>query len=80
MTWSSSLPCKEKIHSRIISACTLSRSVLSDSLQHHRLWSFRLLCPWGFLGKKGGGYHALLQRISQTQELNPSLLSLLHCR
>ena len=26
----------------------LSRSVVSDSLQPHRLWSARLLCPWDF--------------------------------
>ena len=24
----------------------LSRSVVSDSLQPHRLWSARILCPW----------------------------------
>ena len=40
MTWSSSLPCKEKIHSHIISACMLSRSILSDSLQPHSPLSF----------------------------------------
>ena len=30
----------------------LSRSVLSDSFQHHGLQSARLLCSWGFSGQK----------------------------
>ena len=35
----------------------------------------------GFSGKNTGmGCHALLQRIFLTQEVNPSLLHLLHCR
>ena len=39
----------------------------------------RLLCPWDFPGKNIGVYcHALLQGIFSIQELNPSLLSLLH--
>ena len=39
----------------------------------------RLLCPWDFPGKNIGMYcHALLQGIFSIQELNPSLLSLLH--
>ena len=50
---------------------------------HHmlsRVWLFmtlmaRLLCPWDFPGKKSGvDCHFLLQGISPTQRLNPSLL------
>ena len=38
----------------------------------------RLLCPWGFPGKKTGmGCHFLLQGILPLQESNPCLL---HCR
>ena len=34
--------------------------VVSDSLQPHGLQPFRLLCPWGFLGKNAGvGCHFL---------------------
>ena len=40
-------------------------SVVSDSLQPHRLQPFRLLCSWNFLGKNiGVGCQFLLQRIS----------------
>ena len=54
----------------------LSRSVVSDSLHPHGLWSARLLCPWDFPGKNAGvGCHALLQGIFPIQGLNPSLLS-----
>ena len=53
-------------------ACTLSRSVMSDSLQPHGLQPARLLCPLGFSGKiTGMGCHALLQGIFPTQGLNP---------
>ena len=39
----------------------------------------RLLCSWGFPGKKAGmGSHALLQGIFPTQGTHPSLLCLLH--
>ena len=59
-------------------ACTLSRSVMSDSLQPHGLQPARLLCPLGFSGKiTGMGCHALLQGIFPTQGLNPGIL---HCR
>ena len=32
----------------------LSSSVMSDSLQPHRLWPVTLLCPWNFPGQKAG--------------------------
>ena len=55
-----------------------SHSVLSSSLQPHRLWPVRLLCPWDFPGKNTGvGYRFLLQGIFQTQGSN---LVLLRCR
>ena len=44
-----------------------SRSAVSVSLQPHRLWSPRLLCPWDSLVKNTGvGCHSLLQRIFLT--------------
>ena len=50
-----------------------SRSVMSNSLQHHRLYS-----PWNSPGKNTGvGSHSLLQGIFPTQGLNPGLP---HCR
>ena len=40
-----------------------SRSVVSNSLQPHRLWPARLLCPWAFPCKNiGAGGHFLLQK------------------
>ena len=52
-----------------------SHSVISDSLQPHRLQHDRLLCPWDSPGKNiGVGFHALLQGIFLTQVLNPSPL------
>ena len=60
-------------------ACTLSRSVMSNSLQPYRLQSTRFLCPWDSPGKNiGVSYYALLQGIFLSQELNPHLLSFLH--
>ena len=54
---------------------------MSDSLQPHGLRPARLLCPWYFPGKNTAvGCHFLLSRIFLTQESNPSLLQLLHCR
>ena len=42
----------------------LSHSVMSDSLQPHRLQSARLLCPWNFPGRNTGlGCHFLFQEI-----------------
>ena len=50
-----------------------SRSVVSDSLQPHGLYS-----PWNSPGQNTGvGYLFLLQRIFPTQGSNPGLL---HCR
>ena len=58
---------------------SISCSVTSDSLQPHRLWPTRLLCPWDFPGKNTGvGCHFLLQGIFLTQESKMSLLCLLH--
>ena len=49
------------------------------TLQPHGLQPARLLCPWGSPDKNTGvGSHALLQSIFPTQELNLSLLPLLH--
>ena len=56
----------------------VSCSVISDSLQSHRLQPARLLCPQDFPGKNTGvDCHSLLQRIFPTQGSN---LGLLHCR
>ena len=56
----------------------VSCSVMSDSLQPHRLYPDRLLCPWSSPGKNTGvGCHSLLQGISPTQGSN---LGFLHCR
>ena len=57
----------------------LSHSVMSDSLQSHRLYPIRFLCPWDSPGKNTGvGCHALLQGIFPTQISNAWLLHLLH--
>ena len=57
---------------------SVSRSVMSNSLQPHGLWPTRLLCPWNSSGKNTGvGCHFLLHGIFPTQGLNPSLQ---HCR
>jgi len=47
------------------------------------LWTiaYRLLCPWDSPGKNTGvGCHTLLQGIFPTQESNPHLWHLGHCR
>ena len=50
---------------------------MSLSLQPHRLWPAKLLCPWDSLGKNTGvGCHFLLQEFFPTQGLNPGLLHL----
>ena len=65
----------------IIDKCSVSGSVVSDSLQPHGLYIARLLHPWNFPGKNTWvDCHFLLQGIFPTQESNPSLLCLLHCR
>ena len=54
---------------------------LLQSLQYYGLQTPRPLCPWDSPGKNTEvGCHVLLQEIFPTQELNPSLLHLLHCR
>ena len=51
------------------------------TLQSHKLWSARLLCPRNFSGKNAGvSYHFLLQGIFPTQGLNLHLLGLPHCQ
>ena len=56
----------------------LSRSVVSNSLRHHRLQPARLLCPWDSPDKNTGeGCHAVLQGFFLTQGSNPGVL---HCR
>ena len=53
----------------------VSHSVMSDSLQPHRLQPARLLCPWAFPGKNTReGSHSLLQGIFSNQGSNPALL------
>ena len=62
------------LHRTIKSMCALT-SATSDSLCPHGLQPARLLCPWGFPGKKtGAGCHLLLQEIFPTQGSNPRLL------
>ena len=66
------------IMSRILSGVYMcvSRSVVSDCLQSHRLQPTRLLCPWNSPGKNtGAGCHSLLQGIFPTQGSNPDLLN-----
>ena len=63
---------------RIPSHQSVSRSVVSSSLQPQGLEPARLLCPWHSLGKNTRvGSHSLLQGIFPTQESN---LGLLNCR
>ena len=57
---------------------SVSRSVMSDSLQPYGLSPIRPFCPWNSLGKYTAvGCHALLLRIFSTQGSN---LGLLNCR
>ena len=57
---------------------SVSRSVVSDSLQSHGLEPARVLSPWDFPGKNSRvGSHSLLQGIFLTRGWNPGLL---HCR
>ena len=56
---------------------SLSHSIMSDSLQPHRLQPTRLPCPWNSPGKNTEvGSCSLLQGIFPTQGSN---LGLLHC-
>ena len=46
------------------SVCTLSHSVVSDSLELYWLKPTRLLCPWDSSGKNAGvAYHAFLRNL-----------------
>ena len=66
------------MHKHVLCSAVLSRPVMSDSLQPHKLEPARFLCPWDSSGKNTGvGCHFLLQGIFLTQESNPYLL---HCR
>jgi len=57
-------------------ACLVS-SVVSDTVQLHRLEPPRLLCPWDSPGKNTGvGCCALLQEVFPIQGSNPCLLHL----
>ena len=65
---------------RRLPVCSVA-SVMSDSLQPHRLQPTRILCPWDSPGKRTGvGCHSLLQVISLMQESNWSHLHFLHYR
>ena len=56
-------------------------SVMSNSLRPCGLQPTRLLCPWDSPIKNTGvGCHVLFQGIFLTQESNPRLIHLLHCR
>ena len=58
--------------------CSVSHSVISDSLRLQGPQPARFLCPWDSPGKNNGmGSHAFLQGIILTQGLNPRLL---YCR
>ena len=55
-----------------VHACTLSCSVVSDSLRPYGLESARLLCPWDPPGKiTGVGHYALLQGIFPAHRSEP---------
>ena len=54
---------------------SVSRSVVSDSLQHHGLLPAKFPCLWNSPGKDTGvGCHSLLREIFLTQGSNPGLL------
>ena len=57
---------------------SVSRSVVSNSLQPHGLYPARLLCPWGFSRQEyWSGLPCPFTGDLPTQGLNPGLL---HCR
>ena len=59
--------------------CCCSVAHSGPTLRPYGLQASRLLCPWNFPGKNmGAGCHFLLQGIFPSQELNLSLLHLLH--
>ena len=63
-------------------ACVHSCSVMSNSSQHHGLYSLPVSSFHRIFSVKntGAGCHFLLQGIFLTQGSNPCLLPLLHCR
>ena len=65
----------DRVQQQFVCACMLSHSVVSNSLQPHRLLPTRLLCPWDFPGKNTRvGCHFLLQGIFLTQGSNSHLI------
>ena len=59
-------------------ACVCACAQLYPTLQPHRLWPARLLCPWNFPGRNtGSGCCYLLPGIFPIQRSNPCLLCLL---
>ena len=67
------------IPSELDASDVFSHSVMSDSLQRHRLWPGRFLCPWNLPGKNTAvGQLFLLQEIFPTRGPNLHLLCLLH--
>ena len=79
--------CSHEIKRRLVCAssilafrmmCSVSSSVISNSLQLHGLQPASFLCPWDSHDKNTGvGFHALLQEIFLPQGWN---LRLPHCR
>ena len=66
------------VHVGVKMSGSINRSVMSDSLQLHGLYSARLLCPWDSLGKNTGvSCYFLFQRIFPTQGSN---LGVPYCR
>ena len=73
LTWS--VVYQMNIFHRFNQSISISRSVMSDSLQLRGLWPTRLFYPWNSSGRNTGmGYHSLLQSIFLTQGLNLHLL------
>ena len=67
---------EDRTHSMVTTGNNVKggRSVVSDSLQPHRLWMARLLCPWNSPGKTTGvDCHFLLHGTFLTQGPNPGL-------
>ena len=61
---------------QIINQCSVSHSVVSDSLRPHGLQLTKLLCPLNSPGKNtGAGCHFCLHGIFLTQGSNPGLLN-----
>ena len=59
------------MHAKSLQSCSTLCNAMAEPTS--------LLCPWDSPGKNTGvGYHALLQGIFPTQELNPHLLHRLH--